>query len=62
MVWEHAYYQYVDYHNVRPEYISAIWDVINRKVVEERLTAATADETLKMIGLWSEVWPGVGLV
>jgi len=62
VVWEHAYYQYVDYHNVRPEYISAIWDVINRKVVEERLTAATADETLKMIGLWSEVRPGVGLV
>jgi len=37
-VWEHAYY--VDYRNVRPEYVSKIWDVINWDVVEKRLVAA----------------------
>jgi|EP01083_Nonionella_stella_P042976 Fe-Mn family superoxide dismutase len=38
-VWEHAYY--VDYRNVRPEYVSAIWDVINWDVVEQRFIAAS---------------------
>lgn len=37
-VWEHAYY--VDYRNVRPNYVNAIWDIINWSKVEERLTAA----------------------
>ena len=35
---EHAYY--VDYRNVRPSYVSAIWDVIDWGKVEERLVAA----------------------
>ena len=37
-VWEHAYY--VDYRNVRPDYVKAIWDVINWDVVAARLAAA----------------------
>lgn len=39
-VWEHAYY--VDYRNVRPQYVKAIWDIINWEVVEQRLVAAQA--------------------
>mmetsp|Transcript_20954 Transcript_20954/g.42599 ORF Transcript_20954/g.42599 Transcript_20954/m.42599 type:complete len:163 (+) Transcript_20954:413-901(+) len=38
-VWEHAYY--VDYRNVRPNYVKAIWDIINWDVVEQRLAEAS---------------------
>jgi Fe-Mn family superoxide dismutase len=37
-VWEHAYY--VDYRNVRPDYVKNIWDVLDWETVEERLVAA----------------------
>lgn len=38
-VWEHAYY--LQYKNVRAEYIKNIWNVINFKNVEERYLAAS---------------------
>jgi Fe-Mn family superoxide dismutase len=39
-VWEHAYY--VDYRNLRPKYVQAIWNIINWDAVEKRLMAAQA--------------------
>ena len=37
-VWEHAYY--LQYKNVRPDYVKAIWKVVNWQNVAERFTAA----------------------
>ena len=39
-VWEHAYY--LQYKNVRPDYVKAIFRVANWKDVSARFTAATA--------------------
>jgi len=38
-IWEHAFY--LQYKNVKPDYLKAIWNVINFKEAEKRLIEAT---------------------
>lgn len=37
-VWEHAYY--LQYKNVRADYVKAIWEILNWKTIEERFVKA----------------------
>lgn len=39
-VWEHAYY--LQYKNVRADYVKAVWDIYNWKNIEERFSKATS--------------------
>jgi superoxide dismutase, Fe-Mn family len=45
-VWEHAYY--LDYKNVRADYVKAFWNIVNWANVQERYTAATT-KTSKLL-------------
>lgn len=48
-VWEHAYY--LDYKNVRMDYVKQIWKIVNWADVERRFLNATKKEKV-----WRDFW------
>ena len=42
-MWEHAFY--LDYQNVKADYVKAIWDIVNWADVQARFEAARSSAT-----------------
>jgi len=45
-VWEHAYY--LDYKNVRPDYLRNIWTIVNWDNVSQRFTKAVSERNVSL--------------